>query len=77
MLLHCAFTGVILRMARLIKDRSIKGEKCDAVKDAANKAPIKTLIILANDLVQVIAKVCLGLPVLFMGAKGGSSYKLW
>lgn len=48
--------GVILRMARLIKDGSIKGGKCDDVKDAANKAPIKTLIILANDLVQVIAK---------------------
>lgn len=48
--------GVVLKMARLIKDGSIKGEKYDAVKDAASKAPIKTLIILANDLVQVIAK---------------------
>lgn len=48
--------GVVLRMARLIKDGSNKGEKYDAVKDAASKAPIKTLIILANDLVQVIAK---------------------
>lgn len=48
--------GVVLRMARLIKDGSIKGGKCDDVKDAANKGPIKTLIILANDLVQVIAK---------------------
>jgi hypothetical protein len=66
MLLRCAFIGVVLRMARLIKDGSIKGGKCDDVKDAANKAPIKTLIILANDLVQVIAKVCLGFPVLFL-----------
>uniref|UniRef100_A0A0D6QRJ7 LsmAD domain-containing protein n=1 Tax=Araucaria cunninghamii TaxID=56994 RepID=A0A0D6QRJ7_ARACU len=44
--------GVVLKMARLIKDGSAKGGKFDP----ASKAPIKNMIIWANDLVQVIAK---------------------
>eukprot|EP01018_Ginkgo_biloba_P010447 Gb_36727 [translate_table: standard] len=48
--------GVVLKMARLTKDGSIRGGKSDPVKDAARKAPIRTLIILSKDLVQVTAK---------------------
>eukprot|EP01018_Ginkgo_biloba_P022916 Gb_33048 [translate_table: standard] len=48
--------GVVLKMARLTKGGSKKGGKRHTGKDAINKAPIKTLIILAKDLVQVIAK---------------------
>lgn len=48
--------GVVLKMARLTKDGSAKGGAKDMFKDSARKAPVKTLIILAKDLVQVIAK---------------------
>ncbi|KAK9102486.1 hypothetical protein Sjap_019740 [Stephania japonica] len=46
--------GVILKMARLIKDGSSKGQK--SLADFVSKAPSKTLIIPAKELVQVIAK---------------------
>lgn len=48
--------GVVLKMARLTKDGNAKGGGKDMCKDLARRAPIKTLIILANDLVQIIAK---------------------
>lgn len=48
--------GVVLKMARLTKDGSAKGGGKDMFKDLARRAPLKTLIILAKDLVQVIAK---------------------
>lgn len=43
-------SGAVLKMARMTK-----GGKADA--EPISKAPIKTLIIPAKDLVQVIAKV--------------------
>lgn len=46
--------GIILKMARLTKDATFRGQK--ASSEALSKAPLKTLIIPANDLVQVIAK---------------------
>lgn len=45
--------GIILRMARLTKDGSSRGQKATA---DVSKAPSKTLIITAKDLVQVVAK---------------------
>ncbi|BBN17554.1 hypothetical protein Mp_7g15450 [Marchantia polymorpha subsp. ruderalis] len=48
--------GIVLKMARLIKDGTVKGGKSDAVKEAARKAPQKTLVIPAKDFVQIIAK---------------------
>eukprot|EP01018_Ginkgo_biloba_P013203 Gb_00770 [translate_table: standard] len=48
--------GVVLKMARLTKDGSVKEATNDIVRDVAKRAPIKTLIIFAKDLVQVIAK---------------------
>ena len=44
-------------MARLIKDGSLRGQK--AAAESVSKAPLKTLIILAKDFVQVSAKVLL------------------
>ncbi|KAI4329137.1 hypothetical protein L6164_021433 [Bauhinia variegata] len=46
--------GVILKMARLTKDGSFRGQKSSAL--SVSKAPSKTLIIPAKELVQVIAK---------------------
>ncbi|GKV00832.1 hypothetical protein SLEP1_g13452 [Rubroshorea leprosula] len=46
--------GIILKMARLIKDGTLRGEK--AIAEFVSRAPLKTLIIPAKDLVQVIAK---------------------
>ncbi|XP_022152629.1 polyadenylate-binding protein-interacting protein 3-like isoform X2 [Momordica charantia] len=47
--------GIILKMARLTKDTSSsRGQK--TIGDSLNKAPSKTLVIPAKDLVQVIAK---------------------
>ncbi|KAL2613176.1 hypothetical protein R1flu_024868 [Riccia fluitans] len=48
--------GIVLKMARLIKDGSVKGGKSEAVKEAARKAPHKSLVIHAKDFVQIIAK---------------------
>ncbi|MED6112913.1 Polyadenylate-binding protein-interacting protein 3 [Stylosanthes scabra] len=48
--------GIILKMARLIKDGSLRGQKSSA--EPVSKAPSKILIIPAKELVQVIAKVC-------------------
>ena len=42
-------------MARLTKDTSSRGQK--TIGDSSIKAPSKTLVIPAKDLVQVIAKV--------------------
>ncbi|KAJ4958829.1 hypothetical protein NE237_025940 [Protea cynaroides] len=46
--------GVILKMARLVKDGSYRGQK--SLPDSINKPPSKTLIIPAKELVQIIAK---------------------
>ncbi|KAK7389651.1 hypothetical protein VNO78_24870 [Psophocarpus tetragonolobus] len=46
--------GIILKVARLTKDGSLQGQRSGV--EYVNKAPSKTLIIPANDLVQVIAK---------------------
>lgn len=46
--------GIILKMARLTKDCSFRGQKSSA--DSVGNAPSKTFIIPATDLVQVIAK---------------------
>ncbi|XP_022980565.1 polyadenylate-binding protein-interacting protein 3-like isoform X2 [Cucurbita maxima] len=46
--------GIILKMARLTKDTSSRGQK--TIGDSSIKAPSKTLVIPAKDLVQVIAK---------------------
>ncbi|XP_042484590.1 polyadenylate-binding protein-interacting protein 4-like isoform X2 [Macadamia integrifolia] len=46
--------GVILKMARLIKDGSFTGQK--SLSDSSSKPPSKTLIIPAKELVQIIAK---------------------
>ena len=48
--------GIVLKMAHLIKDGS-QGKK--DISDALSNPSPKTLIIPANDLIQVIAKVCL------------------
>lgn len=50
--------GIILKMARLIKDGSLRGQK--AAAESVSKAPLKTLIIPAKEFVQVSAK---GVPV--------------
>lgn len=49
------FPGIILKMARQTKDGSPRGQKPSS--GFVSKAPSKTLIIPAKDLVQVIAKV--------------------
>lgn len=46
--------GVVLKMARLIKEVPLRGQK--VTSDFVIKAPSKTLIIPAHDLVQVVAK---------------------
>lgn len=46
--------GIILKMARMIKDGSLRGQK--SVVESVSKPPSKTFIIPAKDLVQVIAK---------------------
>ncbi|PON96212.1 Ataxin [Trema orientale] len=46
--------GIILKMARVTKDGSSRGQKSTA--ESVSKAPSKTLIIPAKELVQVIAK---------------------
>lgn len=43
-------------MAHLTKDAALQGKESGV--EFVSKAPFKTLIIPANDLVQVIAKVC-------------------
>jgi len=44
-------------MARVTKDVSSRGQR--AASDSVSKAPSKTLIIAAHELVQVVAKVLL------------------
>ncbi|KAK7294408.1 hypothetical protein RJT34_17297 [Clitoria ternatea] len=46
--------GIILKTARLTKDGSLEGQRSGV--EFVSKAPSKTLIIPANDLVQVVAK---------------------
>ncbi|KAG4400350.1 hypothetical protein GLYMA_07G036300v4 [Glycine max] len=46
--------GIILKMAHLTKDAALQGKESGV--EFVSKAPFKTLIIPANDLVQVIAK---------------------
>lgn len=46
--------GVVLKMARLIKDVSVRAQK--AASDSIIKAPSKTFIIPSHELVQVVAK---------------------
>lgn len=46
--------GIILKMARMTKDGSSRGQK--SVAESVSKAPSKTFIIPAKELVQVIAK---------------------
>jgi hypothetical protein len=48
-------------MARLIRDGAVKGGKSEAVKDAQRKPPLKSVVILGKDFVQIIAKVTCGL----------------
>ncbi|XP_062079822.1 polyadenylate-binding protein-interacting protein 4-like [Humulus lupulus] len=50
-LLH---SGIILKMARLTKDGSSRGQKSPV--ESVSKPPAKTLIIPSKELVQVIAK---------------------
>lgn len=52
-----ATSGIVLKMARLIKDGTLQGNK--AVTEFISKAPTKILFIPAKELVQVIAKVLL------------------
>ncbi|KAL4625516.1 hypothetical protein ACB092_05G032100 [Castanea dentata] len=46
--------GIVLKMAHLIKDGSLRGQR--AAADFVSKAPIKTLIITSKEFVQVSAK---------------------
>ncbi|KAJ7549197.1 hypothetical protein O6H91_07G045100 [Diphasiastrum complanatum] len=48
--------GVVLKMASLTKDGSAKVAKNGCIKEAARKAPVKTLIIYEKDFVQITAK---------------------
>jgi hypothetical protein len=59
----CEFdlAGVVLKMARLIKDGTVKGGKSEAVEDALRKPPLKSYIIVGKDFVQIVAKVSSGL----------------
>lgn len=50
-----SISGVILKMARMIKDGGFRGQR--AFAESVSKAPSKTFIIPANELVQVTAKV--------------------
>ena len=58
-----SLSGIILKMARMTKDGTLRGQK--SVSDSFSKAPSKTLIIPSKELVQVIAKVLLHLLVMF------------
>ncbi|XP_043721584.1 polyadenylate-binding protein-interacting protein 4-like isoform X2 [Telopea speciosissima] len=58
--------GVILKMARLIKDGSFRGQK--SLSESIGKPPSKTLIIPAKELVQIIAK---GVPLSGDGLANG------
>lgn len=59
-----SLSGIILKMARMTKDGSLRGQK--SVSDSVSKAPSKTLIIPSKELVQVIAKVLLHFLVLLL-----------
>ena len=48
--------GIVLRMAQLIHHGSTEGGTNDNAKELA-KRPVKTFIVYAHDLVQIIAKV--------------------
>lgn len=50
-----SISGVILKMARLIKDGNFRGQK--TVAEFVSKPPSKNFIIPSSELVQVIAKV--------------------
>lgn len=50
-------SGIILKMAHMIKDDSLQGQKSAA--GSICKVPWRTLIIPAKELVQIIAKVLL------------------
>ena len=52
-----SLSGIILKMARLTKDGCSRGQK--STIELVSKAPSKTLIIPAKELVQVLAKVLL------------------
>lgn len=49
--------GIILKMASLIKEGTLRGPK--SRYEVVKKPPSKTFIIPADEVVQVIAKVCL------------------
>ena len=49
-------TGIILKMASLIREGSVRGMKPRA--PLVSKPPSKVFIIPADEVVQVIAKVC-------------------
>lgn len=56
-MLDRCFAGIILKMARVTKAGSSRGQK--NISDSVQKPPSKTLIIPAKELVQIVAKVCL------------------
>ncbi|XP_042510204.1 polyadenylate-binding protein-interacting protein 4-like isoform X2 [Macadamia integrifolia] len=58
--------GVILKMARLTKDGSFRGQK--SFSESIGKPPSKTLIVPAKELVQIIAK---GVPLTGNGLANG------
>lgn len=58
-------------MARLAKDGSTRGQRSGV--EFVGKAPSKTLIIPAKELVQVIAKVCYILCIYRVLGKTGSN----
>uniref|UniRef100_A0A0D6QSU9 LsmAD domain-containing protein n=1 Tax=Araucaria cunninghamii TaxID=56994 RepID=A0A0D6QSU9_ARACU len=60
--------GIVLKMAHLMKDGNAKGGTKETFKNSTKRAHVKTLVILANDLVQVIAK-----DVPFTGDRMGTS----
>ncbi|GAB4842604.1 Polyadenylate-binding protein-interacting protein 3 [Ancistrocladus abbreviatus] len=59
--------GIVLKMARLTKDASSRGQK--VASDTIGKAPSKTLIIPAHEFVQIIAEA---LPVTMHGLSSES-----
>ena len=50
------WTGIILKLAHLIKDGSLESKN---TPESLVKPPSKTLIIPGKELVQVLAKVCM------------------
>ena len=60
-ILDCYYAGVILKMARVTKAGSSRGQK--NFPDSVQKPPSKTLIIPGKEVVQIVAKVCLILSV--------------